>query len=574
MINRRELMGFGAASVVSCARSRAAYFGNTAPPSSQRLVFGLPGDPETLDPAKSNGFWEFYIIPLLFEGLTQFHPELTEPVAALATHYTNLPDMTRYTFYLRGHPSPQGSELPSTKDLTALFGRGQKPAAPTMPACWSDGTPITAHDFVYSWRRFVDPTTAAPFAYQMFYLKNAEDVFAGRRSPRDLGVRALDDFTLEVELRSPTPFLLQLVTEYLFPAVPRQAIQKFGAAWTEPQHIVTSGPFTLREWRPREKLITTRSPTYYDANVVALNEAIFYPISDQTTAVNLYKTGEVVATTGLSLPPVFMPALAGKKDFRTTPALGTGIAAMNTRRPPFNNTLLRYAVNMATDKKALATLLGGGRVPARNIVFQFKDYLPPGSVPVSIDGVTFDVSAFDPQGARSMLARARSASPLEFTYHCDTSSQSRALAEALQQQWRNMLDAKVSLSVHVQSVLWNMVQETDYTGIADFLMVTGYADPAPFLDPFVAPASGNPSGWTDPQFISALSDANGIADREARMSALSQCEKMLLTGMPVVPVYHDTWRYLAKPFVRGLSCNALDLRSFKYAWIDTKWKPS
>jgi oligopeptide transport system substrate-binding protein len=574
MINRREFVGLGATSLISCARSEGAYFGDTTPPRTQRLMFGLGGDPESLDPAKSNASWEFYIIPMLFEGLTQFHPERTEPVAALATHFERTYDHTRYTFCLRGHPAPRGCKLAGTEDMPAEFTRGRRATAIREPACWSDGAPITAHDFVYSWRRFVNPATAAPLAYQMFYLKNAEDIYAGKRSLSEMGVRALNDFTLEVDLPSPTPFFLQLVTNYLFAAVPRQAIEMAGSAWTEPQHIVTSGPFTLREWRRREKLTTIRNPSYYDEQMVALDEVIFYSISDQTASVNLYKKGELSVTSGLSLAPVFMPELSPKKDFRAIPSMGTSVAAMNTRRPPFDRKLVRYAVNMAINKKALAELVGGGRIPAHNILFPFADYAPPTTLPVSLDSRTFDVLPFNPEGARLLLTQAMGHSRLEFTYHCFALSQSRLLAEALQQQWRNLLDARVTLSVHDSSVLWQMVLNADYTGMADCFMVANYADPTPFLDPFVTASSGNPSGWTDARFTLALANANRTLEKRERMRAFSKCEQLLLEGMPVVPMYHETSRYLIKPFVRGLASNAIDLRSFKYAWIDTKWRPS
>ena len=150
-MNRRTFVGVGAASLTSCSRSQGEYFGRTAPPLSSKLVCSLLAEPSTLDPAKSPGGFESYIVPALFEGLTLYHPETPEPIAGLATHYETSQRQDRFTFYLRGHAAPQGVRLPNWADLPAEFTRGRKPPVEARPACWSDGQPITAHDFVYSW---------------------------------------------------------------------------------------------------------------------------------------------------------------------------------------------------------------------------------------------------------------------------------------------------------------------------------------------------------------------------------------------------------------------------------------
>jgi oligopeptide transport system substrate-binding protein len=206
MIDRRTFVGLGATGLISCAQSRSEYFGSTVPASSRKLVHSLLAEPATLDPAKSGEDLESYVIPALFEGLTGYHPQRPEPMGALATHYETSPEQDRFTFYLRGHPAPSGVRLPTGDSLPAEFTNGKKTAPDAIPVCWSDGRRLTAHDFVYSWRRLLDPKTAAPMAYQLYYVKNAEDINTGNRSPRDLGVRALDDFTFQVDLRSPTPF--------------------------------------------------------------------------------------------------------------------------------------------------------------------------------------------------------------------------------------------------------------------------------------------------------------------------------------------------------------------------------
>ena len=146
-------------------------------------------------------------------------------MAALATHYEANADFTQFRFYLRGHPAPRGVRLPSSADLPDKFLRGRRAFAGFRPRLWSDGNPITAYDFVYSWRRFMDPQTAAPFAFQLFILKNAQEVFSGKRPPAELGVHAPDEFTFVVDLRSSTSFFLEFITSYLYSAVPRHAVE-------------------------------------------------------------------------------------------------------------------------------------------------------------------------------------------------------------------------------------------------------------------------------------------------------------------------------------------------------------
>jgi len=292
MIRRREFLALSGAGFVSCSQPRSEYFGNTEPPTSAKLVHSLPAEPATLDPAKSGEDIESYVVPALFEGLTLYHPLRPEPIAGLATHYEVSPDQDRFTFYLRGHSAPRGIKLTNPDTLPIEFTRGQKSSADANPAYWSDGSGITAHDVVYSWRRLIDPVTVAPMAYQLYYLVNAEDINQGKRSPHDLGVKAIDDFTLQVDLRSPTPFFLQLITQFPFSPVPRQAIEAARqrgneSSWTEPEHIVVSGPFTLKERRRYEVITAVRNPRYYDANFVGIEELSFPIVVNGTTAVNL-----------------------------------------------------------------------------------------------------------------------------------------------------------------------------------------------------------------------------------------------------------------------------------------------
>jgi oligopeptide transport system substrate-binding protein len=575
-ISRREAIALGAGGLVSCANPSSAYFGNTTLPRGRVLVHGLQGEPQTLDPALSTGSMEFFVIPALLEGLTQYHPHLPEPMAALATHYAASDDLTRFTFYLRGHPAPSGTRLPDSQSLPTEFTRGRKPVPVNAPALWSDGRPITAQDFVYSWRRLFDPRTAAPLAYQLYGVLHAEEINAGKRKAHELGVRALDDFTFEVILRSPTPFFLQLITQYIFNPVPRHIVEAARVAgnessWTDPGRMVSSGPFVLKTYRRYEEITAVRNPLYYDDGQVEIDQLHFRQVVDGATMLNLYKSGDLTALPGVGFPSLFVPAVEHKRDFHPEPGFGTVIGVMNVNKPPLDNILLRYALGMAIDKKAFCKFLGGGRVPARNLVPPIPGYPAPTSLMVDIQGREYDILQFNVDAARSLLLKAGAGTP-EITYHYAILPDTTQKAEMLQRQLFEHLGIRLKLAPHEFNEHWSMVLSAEYRGMADYAFLPLYFDPNPFLDPFVTPAAGNPTGWMDAAFATMLADANRTLDPLQRMQKLRGCEERMLRAMPLIPIYFDAWAYLCKPYVRGLTSNLFDTRAFKYAWIDRDWR--
>ena len=294
------------------------------------------------------------------------HPQTSQPLAGIATHYEVESNHTRFTFYLRGHPKPRGNRLPDTNSLRSDyltgksgedFSRGQATSPYDVPARWSDGASITAHDFVYSWRRAIDPATACPYAVFLYYVQYAEEINAGKRPAPDLGVSAMDDYTLQVELRSPTPFFLNLQEDFAYYAVPQHAVEaarKNGTDWTSPERIVTGGAFTIKEWKPYDHVTLVPNRYYYDARLVALREVVLLPVVSGAANLNIYKAGEADSMLGTVIAPSYIPLLRSKKDFEAKPAYWSMFYSINTKRPPFDNVLVRYALNMAIDKKGIA----------------------------------------------------------------------------------------------------------------------------------------------------------------------------------------------------------------------------
>ena len=594
-ITRRTMVAAGAATLAACRKTAEPYFGRSTLPRTRRLSYVLGAEPDSVDPAYYPGGFESYVIPTLFEGLTSYHPQTLQPMAALATHFEVSPLTSQLTFYLRGHPNPRGKQLPNTNTLRSQyqagklkqdFSRSMQAPPDSVPALWSDGHPITAHDFVYSWRRVVDPATAAPYAYTLNAVQNAQSIQSGKLSPDRLGVRASDDFTLRIDMQGPVPNLLQLLCIPALAAVPRWAIdtaRRRGRelSWTEPQRIVTSGAFLLEKRSPYERIVLRRNPRYYESGIVALDEIEFVIVANGVTTANLYRAGSIHAMPGERLSALLQPVLEGHRDFRVTPACFLICYNFNLEKPPFNNLLLRYALNMATDKAAIAHCFGEGRTPARNIVPPIEGYDSPQNLPITIDGIVYDVLAHNPEAARALLSKAGypngfGSDGRQFSFEAlfPTLPHSRPIAEMLFEQWHGSLNIQPKLVLQEFNVWMQSLLTRRYSGVAEGGGWPDYLDPKGLFDWFANGSPNSGTGYSDPVFDKILTEADAVADPIVRMQELAACERYLLKSMPVVPIFHNVWLYLQKPFVRGIEGNALDKHPFKYAWIDTNWRPA
>ena len=583
--SRRSLLALTPAALAACGRDDRKYFGNTAPPSKQRLVFENNSEPETLDPAKSNAGPEYFLLPSIFEGLVTPHPTTLEPLAGMATHYEAASDFTHFRFYLRGHPDPRGRRL---RDFSSVLPQQLSPTlvpADDIPAHWSDGAMVTADDFVRSWRRVLAPETAAGFGvFYLYYIKGAKEINLGKALPETLGVNAPDRFTLEIHLQSPAPFLLPLLWVAWFcpvPARPIESARKQGLEqqWTEPHNIAVNGPFTLAEWRPNHGILLRKNPRYYASDAVLLEEVLVLPTRDEQTILNLYKSGYSHAMRGDLLTPLTLPALRHKRDLLRAPAIRTSFYSMNSTRPPFDQLLVRYALNMALDKEPITAYLSGGQKPARGFVPPTLGLTSLTSLPVEVHGRSYDVLKFDPGGARDLLAKAgysggvqRNGARLSFSLTSSQRPRAAKTAEILQRQWREHLGAEVRLNTVTESVWVATLTNKQYDGMIEDLWSAVYLDPNDFLSLFVAPAIAG-ANWSDPQFEALLQRANSAIDSASRLEKLAESETYLMRSMPIVPLYFDSYSCLQKPFVRGFGINLGNITLFKYACIDPHWRP-
>jgi len=556
MIGRRELLGIGSAALASCG-GHERYFGKSTPPPTQTLVYETGGEPSSLDPATCVGNTESYVMPAIFECLVSQHPDTFEPEAGLATHYEADVGLTEFTFFLRGHQRPSG---------TKLRGAGGARNA----ALWSDGRPVTAGDFVFSWRRLADPGSAAAGASCVYPVVNGKEINEGKSLPETLGVRADGDFTLHVRLKAPTAHFLKLASSYFLAAVPRHAVRRNGSSWIKGGSMPSCGPFRLHEWKPYDRIILRKNTRYYDADRVLLDEIVFLPVTDGATSVNLYKTGNADAMHGRAVPPLWIPSLRGRKDFHSTAAYRSLFYAFNTTKPPFDNALMRYAFNMATDKHEIAHFLAGGQRPACTVIPPLGGYRGVAKLLIEAGGHVWDVLSYDPESARALMKIA-GAEHLVLDLTFPNRTRSKEIAQILQKQWRANVDSQVNLLMMDSNIWVQTAISGSYHGVIESGVGADYADPNSIFDLFTARVDG--SRWSEPEFDWMVENANAEADPAVRMQKLAACEEHLLRAMPVLPLFFDSYSCLQKPYVAGMTPNALDLPRFKYAWIDTNWRP-
>lgn len=465
------------------------------------LVFLNGAEPETLDPALITGQPEGRVANALFEGLLTFD-QTGKPQPGMAESWEVSDDGRTYVFHLR-----EGLQ-------------------------WSDGTPLTALDFVESWKRTLDPATASEYAYQLHYIKNARAFNEGEIPDfSKVGISAPDDRTLRVELENPTPFFLDLCAFVTLLPVPLHAIEKHGDDWIKPGKLVGNGAYVLESWRINDRIRLRKNPRYWNAANVALETIDILPVSKGNTAFNLYASGQadLMMDKGL-VPPALLAEIKKRDDFHAAPFLGTYFLRFNCQRGPFTDARVRRAFSLAVDKRAIVDrITRAGELPA-------DSFVPPGAggyEPPS--GAGRDV-----REARRLLVEAGYPDGKGFpmvTYLYSEGELNEAIAIELQSMWRRELGVNVQLLRQEWKVYLRSLSTLDYD-IARSSWVGDYPDPNTFLDMFVTGGGNNRTGWSDPAYDKLIAKAGAETDRAKRFDLLRAAEQILVNEqMPVCPVF-------------------------------------
>jgi oligopeptide transport system substrate-binding protein len=503
----------------------------------QVLHRGIGPDPTDLDPHVATNLAEVDLVSALFEGLVVEDPVDLHPVPGVATRWDISPDQLTYTFHLR------------------------------REARWSDGKPVTAQDFVASWRRVLTPSLGAENAGMLYVLRGAEAFHKGASKDfASVGVTAVDPQTLRVVLEHPTPYFLSLITHAVWLPVPVATVSAHGdtytrgVPWTRPGRLVGNGAFVLKNWQPNREIAVEKSTTYWDAAKVRLNGIHFYPIENLDAEERAFRSGQLHVTYVLPFGKVDAYRRNPSRVLRTDPYLNTYFFRLNVRQPPFNNEKVRRALALAVDRQAIVEkILRGGQQPATAITPPgLPGYTPP-------PGTPSDVKA-----ARALLAEAgfpdgKGLPPLEMLYN--TSANHGLIAEAVQEMWRRDL----GLEVRLVNQEFKVVLSERRAGRYQILLsdwVGDYLDPTTFLDLWRRDSGNNHTGWASPEYDALLFAAARTADPVTRATQLQRAEALVLAAAPIIPIYYNTHVFLIQPSVRGWNPTLLDHHPYKHVWLE------
>jgi oligopeptide transport system substrate-binding protein len=638
----------------AASASNKLFFGKTDPPRDNVMRYVSGSEPESLDPAISDGQPEARIYMALYEGLVEYDPKTTVPIPALAERWEVNKDSSELTFHLRHNGRFSNGDGITAADFVYTIQRGlapglgsrnaalayyikyaqaynegavfvQDPAtqkfllaedfeegksqpatvaadakaenappkrrgplsservnsvADEYPPIPEDQTPdadTPFHQFMHSPERLVLPGDEKKRGRVVEVNPRLKAALAGKQiipvAAKDIGVEAVNDYTLRISMSQPAPFFLSLMPHQFFRVVNRKAIEKFGGAWTLEQNIVTSGPFTLAAWKHYDRVIVKRDPMYWDAGNVKLDGIVFYALNDSSTIMNLYKAGEIDAMYNHNVQAPWLDTIVPFKDYMDAPEATTEFYQFNCTRPPTNDVRVRKALNMGVDKKAVAAWRHSQALTTITPAGMFPGYPQPQGDP------------FDPEKAKTLLAEVgyRDGSgkfdpkkfpvdQVELTINPDGGNV--PIAEFIQAQWKQNLGVTIPIHTIEQKTFLAGRAKLEYKGMARNGWSADYMDPFTFLGLYYTVASNNGTGWWDPKYVELLDEANSTGDRQKRYELLARAEALALDAQPVLPLYTGSARWMKKPYIKGMYPNAASLFPWKWIYIErdqAKW---
>jgi oligopeptide transport system substrate-binding protein len=492
---------------------------------------GSAAEPETVDPHKTSTVYEAHVLRDLFEGLVM-QDSKAELIPGVAESWTVSDDGKTYTFKLREN------------------------------AAWSDGSPVTAEDFVYSFRRLEDPATGAEYASMLYPVVNAEEVNGGKAKPEELGVKAVDARTLEVSLKAPTPYFLEMLTHQAAYPVNKAAIDKLGADWIKPGKLVSNGAFTLAEWVPNDHIKMVKNPKFHDAANVKIDVVNFIPTEDRSSAMKRFEAGELDSYD--DLPTEQLTDLKAKfgDQIRVAPYLGTYYYAIKTDKAPWDNVELRNAVSMAIDRDFLAEKVWN------NSMFPGYSMVPPGIKGYTSAAATFaDKSQIDREEEATKILEKLGYGPdkpLKMEIRYNTSENHKNTAVAIQEQLKPLGIEISLLNTDTKTHYAHLEQKGDYD-VARAGWIADYQDPETFLGISVKASGNNYSSYNSPKFEEAMAKAAAAGGNpEERFKLLSEAERILVDEVGNIPLLHYSFHNIVSPKLVGFEDNVMDVHPSRF----------
>jgi oligopeptide transport system substrate-binding protein len=501
---------------------------------------GNGSEPQGIDPHIVTGVPEHHILISLCEGLT-------------------IPN-----------PNPSGSDgyIPGTAESWSISDDGKEYIFKlNKNAKWSNGDPVTADDFVWSWKRILTASLGSQYPDMLYYLVGAYEYHNGQIDNFDeVGVKALDTHTLKVNLKNPTPFFIGLLSHYSTWPVHKETVLKHGdiddrnGEWTRPGNFVCNGPFQLKTWELNNKIVVEKNPHYYDASIVRLNEIHYYPVSNVMTEDRMFRAGQLHLTS--SMPTQKCPIYIEEKNpnLKIDPYMGTYFYRINTENETLSDVRVRKALAYSIDRQLLVDKVTQcGQIPAYS-------FTPPGS-----NGYQPSTEiSYDPVLAKKLLAEAGYSSDnpfpkLEILFN--TNEGHRKVALAIQQMWQNELGIEVELVNQDWKVYLSREMVGDFQ-ISRAGWIGDYEDPNTFLDLMRPNRGNNKTGWENVKFDELVEEANTINDQEKRYELLNEAEKILIDNMPIIPLYTYVRVYQLSPDVKGFNPHILDHHHPKFIYLE------
>ncbi|HHZ8493620.1 TPA: oligopeptide ABC transporter substrate-binding protein OppA [Enterobacter mori] len=537
IITKKNLVAAGILTALIAGNARAADVpAGVQLAEKQTLVRNNGAEVQSLDPHKIEGVPESNVNRDLFEGL-------------LVTD-------------VDGHPAPGVAEKWENKDFKVWTFHLRKDAK------WSDGTPVTAEDFVYSWQRLANPNTASPYASYLQYghIANIDDIIAGKKPVTDLGVKAIDANTFEVTLSEPVPYFYKLLVHPSVSPVPKSAVEKFGEKWTQPANIVTNGAYKLKDWVVNERMVLERNPQYWDNAKTVINQVTYLPISSEVTDVNRYRSGEIDMTYN-NMPIELFQKLKKEipKEVHVDPYLCTYYYEINNQKAPFTDVRVRTALKLALDRDIIVNKVKNqGDLPAYSYTPPYTD----GMKLVEPEWFKWSQEKRNEE-AKKLLAEAgyTADKPLTFNLLYNTSDLHKKLAIAVASIWKKNLGANVKL----ENQEWKTFLDTRHQGTFDVARAgwcADYNEPTSFLNTMLSDSSNNTAHYKSPAFDKIIGDTLKVTDDAQRAELYAKSEEQLDKDSAIVPVYYYVNARLVKPWVGGYTGkDPLDNISVKNLYI-------